>query len=293
MQFIAFLDMCRDIHCPSTPITLPHSTPPSRAGFRAVWHLLGVLLLLGAFAPRALAQTGDGLLTRLGTQKPATLVNDYAGVLDAGQKATLEAYLRELERQIGAQVAVVAVTSLEGGEINDFATRLFERWGIGQKGKDNGVLVLLAVQDRKVKIEVGYGLEAVLTDAQAGRILDTEVLPRFQADRYGDGLIAGAQAIAQAIARAAGVTLTGPQALPAVAMPVRSREAPGWTGYLFLALIILSFFQPRGRRRGWGGGGVYYGGGFGGGFGSGGGGGGGFGGFGGGSSGGGGASRSW
>ncbi len=109
----------------------------------------------------------DALLEGLAFQG---LVNDFAGVI-GGEASSIETLLRELEQKTGAQIAVVTLSSLEGGEISDFSNRLFERWGIGQVGEDNGALLLAAIEDRRVWIEVGFGLEPIIPDAMAGRII--------------------------------------------------------------------------------------------------------------------------
>lgn len=240
------------------------------------------ILCLLLVSPAAAFQT-DALLEGLRFQG---LVNDFAGVIGPDANS-IETLLRELEQKTGAQVAVVTLTSLESGEISDFSNRLFERWGIGQSGEDNGALLLAAIEDRQVWIEVGYGLEAIIPDGRAGRILDEAVLPAFRQDQYGAGVTAGAATLALLIANSAGVELTGAIGAPA---PVAQTRNP--LGGL-LRFIVLLFLLPfiirhpwlalmllsRGRMGG------------GGGFGRGGGGG--FGGFGGGMSGGGGAGRSW
>ena len=246
--------------------------------------LFTALLLLPVVAASA-AQV-DALLESL---EPSGYVNDFAGVMGA-QDGPVEALLAELGQKTGAEVAVVTVASLEGGDINDFATRLFERWGIGQADEDNGVLLIASIGDRRVWVEVGYGLEGVINDALAGRILDQAVIPYFARDEYSSGLAAGAATIAGLIAEEAGVELTG---APAVQVrPPGGGGSPlgGLLGLLFLLLLLpllwrnpwLLLLLMSGGRGGFGGGG---------GFGRGGGGG--FGGFGGGMSGGGGAGRSW
>ena len=122
-------------------------------------------------------------------------VSDFAGLLSPSSKATLEADLAQLEKDTTAQVAVVTVTSLDGDTIEDYAVNLFEAWGIGQKNQDNGVLFIIAPTEHKVRIEVGYGLEAIITDGRSGRILDNEVLPSFKTDDYETGILKGAAAI--------------------------------------------------------------------------------------------------
>jgi len=245
--------------------------------------------------------------------KPTGYVNDFAHVIDAGAAAQIEAYCGNLERATGAQFAVVTVDTLDDEPVEDVAVRLFKEWGIGKKGTDEGLLILLAIKDRKNRVEVGYGLEPIITDADAGAVL-RGIRPILRQGNYGGALLAAAQQLGQRVAQAKGVTVEG--------QPVRQRQSrePDGGGFgliaifvLFLALAGLArLFRGRGGPRGGGGSGMgglltgmilgnmlgggrrsgWGGGGFGGG-GWGGGGGGGFGGFGGGSSGGGGASGGW
>ena len=217
---------------------------------------------------------------------PQGYVNDLANVISADQSQTLEAFLTEVEQKTGAQIAVVTTPSVEGADIDGAAVDLFKTWGIGKKGKDDGILILASIQDHRVRIEVGYGLEAVITDGQSGSIIRQYMTPYFKQGDYGQGLTQGAAAVAQLIAAGEGVTLDGQ-----VAQPVSSGN--GGYGTLIEMIIFVLFFLLtsilRGRRGFYGG--SFYGGGWGGGgFG---GGGGGFGGFGGGGSGGGGASGGW
>ena len=150
-----------------------------------------------AFAAAACFAAGpDDLLATL--SKPTTYVNDYAGVFTVTNKNLLESLLQEVQSKTTAEIAVVVLKSLEGGEINDFANRLFQKWGIGKKGKDNGILLIAAIEDRKVRIEVGYGLEGLIPDAKSGRLLDDHVIPFFKEGNYAGGLANGALAIATA-----------------------------------------------------------------------------------------------
>jgi uncharacterized protein len=128
-------------------------------------------------------------------------VNDYAGVLTPQERETLEARCRELRQKTGAQLAVVTLKSLAGGQIDDFAVKLFERWQVGQKGKDNGVLLLVAIDDRKARIETGYGLEPILPDALAGHILNEQLFPAFRQQKYYDGLLAAVNRIIDVVER--------------------------------------------------------------------------------------------
>lgn len=235
-------------------------------------------------APFALAD-GDSLLRDLEKSKRPGFVFDYAGVIRPDDKDGITQLLSELEDKTGAEVKIVTLASLQGGEIQDFSNRLFERWGIGKKGKDNGVLLLAAIQNRKVRIEVGYGLEGVIPDAAAGRILSQYVIPAFRQNDYSSGLRAGSEVIASAVARDAGVQLSGGYRMPRVETGNKRRNIVSLIlTVLFVILLIrhpfLGLFLLTGMARGGG----FSGGGFGGG---------GLGGFGGGLSGGGGAGRGW
>lgn len=239
-----------------------------------------VIAGIGLVACMALARADtDSLLASL---HPQGYVSDFAGVMRPADREATEKLLSGLERAGGPQVAVVTVKSLNGGQVDDFATRLFERWGIGRKGKDDGILLLAAIEDRKVRIETGYGVEGYLPDATSGRLLDQYVLPAFRFGDFSGGLRSGAKALASAAAKATGVEgIAGPDP-EASSPPVRM----GWGSILFMIVLILVLI-----RYPWlfllllqSGGSSRSGGGFGGG---------GFGGFGGGMSGGGGASRGW
>jgi uncharacterized protein len=237
-------------------------------------------------------------------------VNDLAHVIDAESASSLDRRIRSLQATTKDAVVVATVDSYAPyGSIDEYAVHLFERAGIGTREKDNGILIVLAVKERRVKIEVGYGLEEFVTDGFAGDTIRQAMLPSFRQGQYGEGLLGGTTRIIQRIAAARGVTLTD--------LPPESAGRPvvRLSGFQILLAIIVVITILNILRRGGGGGsgftqGGYRGrtwsgwhgglggfgggfGGFGGGFGGGGGGGGGFGGFGGGRSGGGGASGGW
>jgi uncharacterized protein len=245
--------------------------------------------------------------------QPTGYVIDLAGALQPGTKTQLEALCTELEQKTGAQLAIVTVKSLDGQEIQPYASDLFLHLGIGKKKEDTGVMLLVAPNERKYWIEVGYGLEPIINDARAGDA-GRLMVPFFRQGDYSGGVLAAARRLAQYIAEAKGVTLTGlPQRRVA---PPRSENSHVGV-YIFLALLLIAIFSSlsggsgrmnsgggggmgtglligsilgsmsRGGRGGWSSGGGGWGGS------SGGFGGGGFGGFGGGSSGGGGAGGSW
>lgn len=119
---------------------------------------------------------------------PSGFVNDFAGLLSSAEKAALEAKLSAFAAETGHEIAIATIKSLEGDTAENFAGKLFEDWKVGKKGLDNGVLVLVAREDRKMWIEVGYGLEGVLTDAQTYWIVQNEALPAFREGKYREGL---------------------------------------------------------------------------------------------------------
>lgn len=233
-------------------------------------------------------------------------VNDFAHAIDDEHAREIDRRIRALQKATGDVVVVATVpTFTPYGDINEYAVKMFENGGqgIGQRGKDNGALIVVAVEDHAIRIEVGYDLEQFITDGFAGETIRTVITPAFRSGDYGEGLLAGATRVINRIAEARGVALQDVPAEP------RRVSQPGssfpWATLIFIIamVIILSRRGPR-RRRYWGGGpwsgwssgvGPFGGGGFGGGFGGfgGSGSGGGFGGFGGGRSGGGGASGSW
>jgi uncharacterized protein len=233
-------------------------------------------------------------------------VNDFANVIDEPNKNAMESLIRSLQQASGDVVVVATIPTFKPyADIREYAVKMFENHGrgIGQRGKDNGVLVLLAVNDRQVWVEVGYDLEQFITDGFSGEVSRQYMAPEFRRGAYGSGLLAGVSRIIARIAQGRNVTLQGVRP-----EPINSAPSVGSGGNVILALFILfivlsAIGRTRRRRRvgpGWGGGGwsgwnsgvgPFGGGGFGG---RGGGGfGGGFGGFGGGRSGGGGGGAGW
>ena len=130
--------------------------------------------------------------------EPKGFVNDYAQLLNTEQKQSLEVKLSDFEKQTSNEIAVVTIKTLEGDTIENIAVELFEQWGIGKKNKDNGVLILIALNDRKMRIEVGYGLEPVLTDAQSYRIINNQMKPAFQEQDYYKGIDSAVEKIISA-----------------------------------------------------------------------------------------------
>jgi len=237
--------------------------------------------------------------------KPEGYVSDFAHVVDGQSRTSLEQYAASVEKSTGAQLAFVTLPTLQGEPIEDVANDLFHAWGIGQKHQDNGVLLLLVVNDRRSRVEVGHGLEETLPDGFDGLLLDN-MRPELRAAQYGPALLTAAQAIGEAIGKAKNVTLAAPAA--ATKRVIQHQQQVPWVPILFGLFVFWLLVRSNSRRGGGGGGGFWtgmilgnalnsisYGGRGGGGFGGYDSGGttGGFGGFGGGDSGGGGASSDW
>lgn len=236
---------------------------------------LALAFLCAIAAPALAAPTFPSLTGR---------VVDDAHMLSDGTKAQLTQKLEDLENRTSRQLVVVTLPSLQGYEIEDYGYQLGRAWGIGQKKLNNGVLFIIAPNERKVRIEVGYGLEPILTDALSSVILQEKVLPRFRDGDMEAGVVAGANAIVEQL------LLDAPAAKARVAAAEKQVSQPQFNPVIliFIAFIIFSIFgRIFGRRRsglgalpwiilgsgmgrgGWGsGGGGFGGGGFGGGGGS-------------------------
>jgi uncharacterized protein len=238
--------------------------------------------------------------------KPTDYVSDYAHVLSPGAIAQIDSVCSQLDHtQANAQVAVVTVRTLDGEDSADYANELEDAWKIGRKGSDRGVLILLAIQDHKRRIDVGYGLEGILNDAKVGDI-GREMVPLLRANNFDGAVTLAVVDVAQVIAADAGVTLNNEPLAPRPQVVHHHRSIGPVIFIIFLLIFFAggpllrlllgySLLTSGWRGGGFGGGPWMGGGGFGGGFGGGGGdsGGGGFGGFGGGGFGGGGAGGDW
>jgi uncharacterized protein len=132
-------------------------------------------------------------------ESPQGWVSDFAGILSEDTTSQIRELIEEVKRSTGAEIAVVTVSSLEGMTVEEYAVKLFEKWGIGTKEEDNGVLFLIAPNERKTRIEVGYGLEPVITDGRAGDIIRETILPFFRAGDYNQGILQGTRQIAALI----------------------------------------------------------------------------------------------
>jgi uncharacterized protein len=159
-------------------------------------------------------------------------VVDEAKILSPQTQARLDEMLAQHERETGQQIVVVTLKSLQGYPIEDFGYRLGRNWGIGQKGRDNGALLIVAPKERKVRIEVGYGLEDRLTDAQSRVIIEQVILPHFRAGDFSGGVLDGAAAMLRAVGGA-------PLAVNAPGGVKAARPVP--SGAAILILIILAW----------------------------------------------------
>jgi uncharacterized protein len=172
-------------------------------------------------------------------------VNDYASLISPDQKQRIEAQLAQFEQQTGNQVAVLTIPTLNGEDIEGYANRVARAWALGQKGKDNGVLLLVAHQDRRMRVEVGYGLEPVLTDLQSNIIQNEVIIPYFKRGDFGGGIEAGVKAILS--------TIQGKEVEPA---PVQQPSGGGgggggdWLGFLVFGLFALGPFVLNAIRSG-------------------------------------------
>jgi uncharacterized protein len=196
-------------------------------------------LATAAFLVLALAASGAFAL-----EVPALRgrINDYAALLSPEKSRELEAQLAQFEKETGHQIAVLTVPTLAGDSLEDFGIRVAETWKIGQKGFDNGAILIIAAKDRRLRIEVGYGLEGVLPDAIASRIIREVIVPEFRTENYSAGIEAGLDAI---------MKVSRGEALPERAKGAARSERSG-NSSLFNVLVItglLSLFLGMTRRR--------------------------------------------
>jgi uncharacterized protein len=176
--------------------------------------------------------------------KPVGYVNDFAGVVNERARDSMEALITAVREKTGAEIAVVTVPTIEPyGSIEEYSVELATQWGVGKKGEDNGIVLLLAMKERRMRIEVGYGLEDVIPDGLAGQIQDKSIIPAFRAGDYGAGLLRGVEAVAGIIAKKYNVDL-GSYDLEESRQYTRS-FSPGLGFIIFI--IIIAIFLGGGR----------------------------------------------
>lgn len=204
------------------------------------WLIYFILLLQCFFAACA---TAAPQIPPKPTAAAGIYVQDYAQVLSAEDKRRLLSIGQELDDKTTAQLAVVTVKTLDGQPIEDYALAILREWGIGSKEKNNGALIVVAVQDRRSRIEVGYGLEGLLSDGLTGRIQDQAMIPYFRKGNYAAGIVNGYAVTASLIAKDAGVQLTSINseqiAVPAKTTNNTDQEYPFWLKLLIGAGIVL------------------------------------------------------
>jgi uncharacterized protein len=206
---------------------------------RRIAGALGVLLLWAAAAPAA----------DFAALQPEGYISDFARVIDPATRAAMERYCSRVEAQTGAQIAVVTLDTLSGEPLEDVANAIFRKWGVGKKGTNEGVLLLLVTNDRRMRLEVGYGLEPIIPDGFAGSILRT-MRPALKESRYGEAVREALQVLGSRIAESKGTRIDAE--LP---QPVR-RSAPSSSfpaplmifGVFLLFWVLTAVGGGRGRR---------------------------------------------
>jgi uncharacterized protein len=186
----------------------------------------------------------SALLSALDVPPLRGRVNDYGGIMSPEQAQTMESQLARFEQDTGHQVAVLTIPTLDGEDIEGFSIRVAESWKIGKKGVDNGVILVVAVKDRRLRLEVGYGLEGVLPDATAKTIISDYIVPRFRAQDYAGGIISGIDAVLKVIKN---------EPLPESARKNDSKQGSELNSIVMFAITLAVFglmaFASTGNRR--------------------------------------------
>ena len=171
--------------------------------------------------------------------KPNGLVNDFANVISPAYQQKIAAVTGALLQKTGIPVVVVTMPDIGGAEYNDYANRLYRAWGIGKKGEDKGVLIFVTVKERKMRIETGYGVEGILPDGLVGEIRDRYMTPFLKQDKFGEGLFAGVLTVAQVVAKASGIELSGQ-------MPKKTvKKRAGFSFFPIIVLIIVMLISKK------------------------------------------------
>jgi uncharacterized protein len=165
-------------------------------------------------------------------------VHDFAGLLSPEQRESLEAVARDVKQKTTAQLAVVTVESLDGLTVDQYANQLFNEWGIGSLKNKNGVLLLVAPNERRMKVEVGYGLEPLLTDSLSGEIADNQIVPRFRQNDYAGGIDAGTRELARVLLADPAAARGDPNSGPALAKRARLHAVFATAGVAIAAAVL-------------------------------------------------------
>lgn len=218
-------------------VTQTKHTPFQLKGFISISL---VIMLLFLFAPSSFANETF--------PKPVGAVNDFAGVIQAQYKQSMNSLALEVLEKTGTSVVVATFKSIGDNDPAGFASRLYETWGIGKKGVDKGVLILLAVKERRVRIETGYGVEGILPDGLVGEILDTYVVPFLKTDDYGKGMSNAMIAVSTIVARDANISLTGKTPVYKPSSRRTGRGGNLFTLILFFIVMTMLLGTRQGRR---------------------------------------------
>lgn len=175
-------------------------------------------------------------------------VNDYANVLSSNEKSTLENFLTEFEKKTSTQVALLTIESLQGENLEDYSIRVVDNWKLGQKDRDNGVLLLVSMQEKKMRIEVGYGVEGALTDAKSSYVINNYIVPDFKQGNFYTGISTGIAAITGIISEE--FTITDEQITQS---RQKRKKSKGQLPFGFIIFIFMMVFSRLGRGRGRGG----------------------------------------
>jgi uncharacterized protein len=212
--------------------------------FKNRFALILILLILGIMAV-SIAQSANI------PEKPHNYVVDMANMVDNVTEGKINGYLQQLEQKTSAQLVILTITSLNGKSIEDFSIKIaHDKWKLGQKGKDNGVLFLISLKERKYRIEVGYGLEGVLPDSLIGTIGRQILVPYAKKGDFSNGIFAATLAMANEIARDSGVKINGMPTMKRSVSPMRQNQPPSLLNkimtILFLIIMVILFIKnPR------------------------------------------------
>ncbi len=202
------------------------------------------LLLAVAISPRA------SLAAFVVPEKPAGFVSDFAGMMSAEEVSALELKLRDFNATTTIEIAVVTVKSLNGDTIENAAQKIFDTWKIGKEKVDNGALVLVSLEDRKARIQTGYGLEGALTDIQSAQIINEDIVPAFKEGEYYKGLNLAVDDIVLAVKSEAGFSESGEKLKDSWIMKLLFSNG-GWI-FIFIPFLILRIFAIfLGRTKSW------------------------------------------
>jgi len=196
--------------------------------FKGLISILSVIMLISLFVPLSVASEKF--------PKSVGVVNDFAGVISPQYERAMKSLALEVLQKTGTSIVVATFNNIGIDDPADFANRLYEAWGIGKKGEDKGVLVLLTVKERRVRIETGYGVEGILPDGLVGEILDGYVVPYLKQGDYGKGMSNAVMAISAIVAKNAKISLTGKSS---AYQPIKHKPKRGSNLFTLILLVII------------------------------------------------------